>query len=219
MFLFGMVAWVIAQPITVGIMPFANNSLADKEAMAPLEKGLAEMMTTELGKIGALNIIERADLVKVVDELGLSMSGMVDDASVQEAGKMLGAQLLLIGSFNNSFGGQIRIDTRLVRVETGESIIAAEVTGKTKKLFKLIKKLSFKIAEGLEVSLSGDEKKAINGGREASIDVFILFSQALDAEDKGDLKQAQKLYKKVLKKDKKFKKAAERLHLVEEQLQ
>jgi len=207
-----------AEPIKIGVMPFANNSLEDKEALDPLMKGMAVMMMTELSKMSGLTVIERADLEKIIKELGLSMSGMVDEASLQKAGKLLGADMLMLGSFNNSFGGQMRIDARMVKVETGETIKAEEVTGKKKKLFKLIKKLSFKIADNLQLKLTKDEKKAIAKSDNENIDALLYFSRGLDAEDKSDFKLAQKMYKKALKINKKYKQAKKRLEIVKKKL-
>jgi TolB-like protein len=199
-------------------MPFANNSLAEKEAMQPLSKGLADMMTTELSKIKSLKLIERADLEKIIKEIGLSMSGMIDESSAQQAGKLLGADMLMIGSFNHSFGGQMRIDARLVKVETGETVKAEEITGKKKKLFKLIKKLSFKIAENLNIKLSKEEKKSIKKSDNDDLEALMYFSKGLDAEDKGDYTGAKKMYEKALKINKKYERARRQLAIVEKKL-
>ena len=200
-----------AQSITVGVMPFANNSLSGKEAVEPLSKGLADMMMTELAKIKALKVIERSQLDKIMRELNLSMSGVVDDASLKEAGKMLGADMLLLGSFNQGFDNDIRIDARLVKVETGETVKAEEVTGKTKKLFKLVQKLSFKIADHLNLKLSKDEKNAIEESDNEEMEALMCFSKGLDTEDKGDLAGAKALYEKALSINPKYSRAKKQL--------
>jgi TolB-like protein len=209
---------LFAKPLTVGVPPFANNSLAEKEAMQPLSKGLADMMTTGLAKVQSLKLIERADLQKIVRELGLSMSGMVDESSLQEAGKLLGADMLLIGGFNHSFGGDLRIDARLVRVETGETVKAVEVTGSKKKLFRLVNKLSFKITRGLDLKLSKKEKKSLKRSDNQDLDALLCFSQGLDAEDQGDYALARDMYEKALRKNKKYTRARERLKIVKEKI-
>jgi TolB-like protein len=203
-----------ATPLTVGVLPFANNSLADPAAVAPLSKGLADMMITELSKIKALKVIERADLDKVIREAGLSQAGITDESAALNMGKLLGADLLLLGSFNNSFNGELRIDARLVRVETGETIKAEEATGSTKKFFKLVKKLSFKIAENLDLKLGKDEKKALDNLENEDYDALLEYSKGLDAEDKGDWASARNAYAKALSINKDFTRAKTRLDAV-----
>ena len=207
-----------SEPLTVGVMPFANNSLAEKTELEPLSKGLADMMTTGLSKIKSLKMIERADLAKIIQEMGLSQSGLVDESSLKEAGRLLGADLLLIGSFNQGFGGEMRIDARLVKVETGETMKAEEVTGKKKKLFNMIKKLSFNIAANLDLKLSKEEKKALDNPDNEDMDALMLFARGLDAEDKGDWKAAGEMYRKALAINGRYARAQERLKTVESRL-
>ncbi|OGK07270.1 MAG: hypothetical protein A2519_14180 [Candidatus Raymondbacteria bacterium RIFOXYD12_FULL_49_13] len=207
--------FVFAQQLTVGVMPFANNSLADREAMQPLCKGLADMMTTEMGKIKSITVIERANLEKVIAEMGLAQAGLVDEASAAQAGKLLGADILLLGGFNNSFGGEIRIDARLVKVETGEMVKAEEITGSTKKLFKLLKKLSFKMAGNLDLKLTKDEKKALDNLDNEDFEALMCYSKGLEAEDAADYALAAQMYRKALSLNSSYAKAAERLAIVE----
>ncbi|OGS35202.1 MAG: hypothetical protein A2293_02325 [Elusimicrobia bacterium RIFOXYB2_FULL_49_7] len=209
----------ISFSLTVGVLPFSNNSLSEKEALEPLCKGLGEMMTTELSKIKSLKMIERTDLNKIIQELGLSMSGLTDESAAQKAGKLLGADLLMMGSFNQGFDGEMRIDARLVNVETGETVTAEEVTGKKKKLFNLIKKLSFQIADDLDLSLSKEEKKAINKSDNEDLNALMFFSKGLDAEDKGDFKTAKEMYEKALSINDDYRQAQERLTIVNNILQ
>jgi len=205
-----------AGPLTVGVLPFANNSLADRDAMAPLSKGLADMMITELAKMKSLKIIERADLDKVIREAGLSQAGITDETAAQNMGKLLGADLLLLGSFNNSFGGELRIDARLVKVETGETVKAEEATGSSKKFFKLVKKLSFKMADNLDLKLSKDEKKALDNTENESFDALLEYSKGLDAEDRADFVTARTAYEKALSLNKDFNRAKARLDAIKD---
>ena len=50
---------------------------------------------------GQLVVVDRANLDKIRQELGFNVSGEVSDASMQEIGKILGAQALLTGSLTN----------------------------------------------------------------------------------------------------------------------
>lgn len=160
-------------PVTVGVLPFANNSLADRESLMPLTRGLPDMMATALSKVKGVTLVERAKLEQVMAEIRLSQEGVVDEASAKEAGKMLGAELLLLGGFTAMPGGDLRIDVRLVKVETGETVKAEEATGTLKKVLKLMRKLEFKMAEGLTGKLSKEDKKAMEAADTEDYDTFM----------------------------------------------
>ena len=60
----------------------------------------------------------------------------------------------------------MRIDARIVVVETGAILKAEEITGQKQELFRLIKQLGLKVADRLETNLgvkvTSADKKAIN---------------------------------------------------------
>lgn len=110
-----------------------------------LGSGVADMLTTALVKSGKFIVIERNELDKVLAEQKLGESGLVTEQTAPKLGKLLGADLFVIGSVTECgtkegniggniplFGGSITkktartvVDIRLVNTTTGE-IIAAE---------------------------------------------------------------------------------------------
>jgi TolB-like protein len=196
---------------TVGIPPFANNSLADHDAMQPLSQGLADMVSTGLSAAGALKIVERVQLQKVLREIALSQSGLIDESSATQVGKIAGADILLVGSYNLGFDGSIRIDARLVDVETGVTVKAEEVTGSKMRIFDLVSRLNFKLAYNLVPSLDKSEKKIIQAREDASFESLVLYSQGVTAEDNNDNVHAKEYYEKALKQSSHFHAAQNRL--------
>jgi len=116
--------------------------------------GMADMLTTALVKSGKFMVIERQQLAKIMQEQGLGQTGAVTPQSAAQVGKLLGVELMVMGSVNEfgekessvggsvggrlggKFGGLNRVgvetktarvgtDIRLVNTSTGE-IIAAE---------------------------------------------------------------------------------------------
>ena len=99
---------------TVGILYFENNSVVDKEKLNPLQKGLTDMLITEMSKIKSLRMVDRQRIQSVVEELNLGEMDLVDKDTVQKMGKLLDAKVLLLGGFSNLFGDKLRIDARIV---------------------------------------------------------------------------------------------------------
>jgi TolB-like protein len=196
-----------AEPTTVAVLYFDNNSLMDKERYEGLRKGLCDMMITELSKMSGFKVVEREQLQKIMAEIALGQSGAVDESSAPKVGRLLGASVLMLGSFMRDMSDEIRIDTRLVEVESGRVLKAEEVSGNAKKIFKLTKKLSFKMAEDLNVQVSKDEKKRIENTDQVAFDALMEYSQGLELLDKGDKAGAAKKFEQAVALDKNFERA------------
>jgi curli biogenesis system outer membrane secretion channel CsgG len=108
--------------------------------------GVADMLATALVKTKKFMVIERKEIDKVVEEQKLGLSGMVTPETAPAVGKLLGVDLIVIGSVSElgtskrDIGGGLggvfgaglskqqaraAVDIRLVNTTTGE-IVAAE---------------------------------------------------------------------------------------------
>jgi TolB-like protein len=203
-----------AQP-TLGILDFDNNSLADRQRLEPLRQGLAQMFSSELGQLQGLNLVERADLLRVIEEMKLAQAGLIDDKTAQQVGKLVGAQHLLLGSFVYLPNGKIRIDTRIVEVETGRILKAGEETGKEGQLFDLVKALNKKLVQELALRLSASELARLDNLRNVKFSAVMLYSQGVACEDRGDLAGARKKYRDAIAEDARFTQAQLRLNALE----
>jgi serine/threonine protein kinase len=111
---------------SIAVLDFSN--LQKDAQYASLEGGIAESFTSSFVASKRFRVVERAQLEKIRSELNLNRSELVDPATAQKVGKLIGAQYLMLGSFQ-VLGGQIRINARLLRVETGEILQTDAVTG------------------------------------------------------------------------------------------
>lgn len=195
-----------SDPRTIAVLYFENNSIAKREQLEPLKKGLASMLITEISQIQAFKVVEREKLESLLNEMSLGETGVIDESTAQQIGKLLGAQSLLLGGFINMFGDQFRIDIRIVEVETGLTLRAEEETGRVDELFDMIKKLTKKITKYFEVNLTKDDKQRLkeHTGSE-NLDAAILYSKGLDFEDlgrryntQGDGAVAQEMFQNAL---------------------
>jgi TolB-like protein len=197
-------------PKTLAIFPFENNSVTDKERYAALGKGLAAMLITDLSKTGtSLKVIERENIKALIEEMVSNESGVVDESTAVKMGKVLGAQSIAFGSFI-VFGKQVRIDARIVNVETSELIMAEYIMGDSEGFLLLIGDLARKIATSFKVVLR--PKSSASRG---NIDAALLFSKGLDALDQGDKAKAKQLFSKCIKLDPGYKKQVDNVHGLE----
>ncbi len=113
--------------------------------------GLADMLVTQLVKSGKFMVIERQELSKILEEQGLGLSGAVTPQSAAQVGKLLGVELMVMGSVSEfgekksgvggsigrfNIGGKLTkrearavVDIRLVNTTTGEIVLAESAEG------------------------------------------------------------------------------------------
>ena len=197
----------------IAILYFDNGS--DNAELSRLRKGLADMLISDLSKIKMLNVIERARLEEILKEQKLNNSKEFDASTATKVGKLLGVQYILTGAFFDLMGS-MRMDARIIDVETGKIIKSEGIDGQTNTFFDLEKKLVVKIASGLNVELNADNKEAPETKTSSlSYETSLLYSDALDKMDKGENGKAIELLKKVLQKNPDFapaKKALDKLN-------
>lgn len=169
------------KPKTLAILPFENNAVTDPEHYEPLSKGLAAMLITDLNKSGSsLKLIERAKIESLLKEIALGQTGSVDQSTAVQVGRILGAQSIAFGSFM-VLGSEVRIDVRIVKVETSELIVSESIAGRSDAFIELERNLAGKIADSLRVAFQ-PETTASTGNIEAAL----FFSKGLAALDKGN---------------------------------
>ncbi len=206
---------VYGTDITLAVLNFENNSLFSAQDYNALSKGLAEIMITELSQIQSIHIVERRKLQSLLDELKLSQAGLIETESSIQAGKMLGAQHLVFGGFIVTLDDKIRIDVRIVNVESGVTVKADQITGNTKQILSLIEKLSKKIVKDLDVHITNQENKLLSKNQKIDLEAMLHFSQALEYEDSGNLKMAYENYQKAIQIEPDFLQAKKNLDRLE----
>jgi curli biogenesis system outer membrane secretion channel CsgG len=113
-------------PSTIAIWDF-DHALYGGSGTPELGEVLAGRVTEAISKKGVYTVVERQRLLLALEELHLGTSALADESTRLRLGKMVGAQLMIFGGYQVS-GDKMRLDVRLVNVETGALIKAAERT-------------------------------------------------------------------------------------------
>lgn len=196
---------------TIAVLDFENNSLFNRDEYQSLSKGLAEMMITGLNQAGSLQVVERQKLRSIMEEIQLSQAGVVSEESSLRAGRLLGARHLVFGGYMVVPDNKIRIDVRIIEVETGLTVKANEMTGKTKDVLNLISKLNDKILKDLNVRIAENRKKTPEASEQVDFKAMMWFSRGVGFEDAGNSPKAVECYNKALKIAPDFEQAKTRL--------
>lgn len=91
-----------------------------------LGRYVSEELITRLFRTGKFEVIERQLLRKVLQEHELRMSGIVDEHSAKELGRILGVDAIATGSVSD-LGSSVKINARLISTETGKIFAVAAV--------------------------------------------------------------------------------------------
>lgn len=179
-----------ADPVLL-VTPFSNHTgSADFD---PLGRGLADMILTDLAGASGLTVVERARLPAVIAELDLQRSARVDPATAQAAGRLVGASHAVTGSIH-ALDPTLRLDIRLVVVESGEVLLADQVTGSRDAFFELEQQLVARFLAGLGREMPGGAAST----KLERFDSALAYGQALDQADRGDLEGASRTLGEVV---------------------
>lgn len=124
---------------TLAVLPFNNNSKTNE--LNYLQNSLSELLTNSLVNYEIFKLVEREKIDAVFKELALQKTGIIDEKTAAQIGKLLGTKYILLGSFIR-IGNTIRLDARLSAVESGETPIVVNLANGIKNVLQLQKDLS-----------------------------------------------------------------------------
>jgi TolB-like protein len=194
-FLFGGVAHAAS---TIAISYFDNNT--GQTDLQPLSKGITDMLITDLSNVPSVQIVERAKLNQILAELKLSKTPFIDPKTALKLGKGLAADYLMTGSYA-LFGDELRIDVRILRVNTGAVTASEKVEGKKEEFFALEKELVDILIRTLDLKLGQAERMKLRGNATQSFAAWSAYSAGIDAADQGDSARARELFEAALRSD------------------
>ena len=113
----GSAGLVNAEPLALAVWSFENNSLIASEDVDHFQQTLPDILLADLGRYPALQLVDRQNLAKALEEQKLGGSELVSTEDRLKLGRIVGASAMLFGSYV-VVNDQIRIDIRLVDVET-----------------------------------------------------------------------------------------------------
>jgi len=106
----------------------------DLENLSPMnvpQPDLGELLSAAviqtLKEEAAWTVVERERLLLALEELGLGTASLADEATRLRLGRLVGARLMVFGGYQ-VIQHEMRLDLRLVEVETGKILKAAEKT-------------------------------------------------------------------------------------------
>lgn len=136
----------------------------------------AEILSSELVQYGLYVVIERQQIEKILKEQSFELSGAVDTQKAVQAGKLLNADYVFVGSLREA-DGTINVTARLVDVSTSEIVSALTLSRESQKDINSLcanlaqyfsdEKASYTASSQLNKNMYGAEK-ALDGDESTS---------------------------------------------------
>ena len=194
------------QPNTIAIFPLFYSG--DNPKYAPLGKGMSEILTTDLGYVPELQLLERIRLQVLLDELQLTKSNLVDPASAPRWGKLLAAGKIISGYYTVSEDKRLNMDLLALDAARGEVQTVLNENDVLDNFFKLEKNLVFSLIAEFDIELTNEQKEKIERIPTKNLQAFLAYCSGLEAEDAGNFKDAVKFHQKAVDIDPNFEAAS-----------
>ena len=199
---------VPGSPRTVAVLPLRFTG--SDSALRPLERGFADLLTTDLGRSSQLTLVERGRLQALLDEVALQSSGATDSTSNVRVGRLVRAGRLVQGSLLQLPGSQLRVDAAVVSVPTTQIQGTAQGADQLDALFNLEKRIALDLFRELGVTLTVSERNAVEQRPTRSLAAFVAYSRGLVAEDEGRWDDAGRFFGDAVRLDPGFSAAQQR---------
>jgi TolB-like protein len=197
---------------TVAVMAF--DYVGKDATLEPLREGLAQMLISDVPSFANVNVVERARLTALLAEQKLGRSGKIDAGTAARMGKLLGARFLVLGNFFD-LGPSMRIDARVVEVETGKIVRAVGVNGAAADFLTIEQDLAGKLSEALAAALPTEvqvSRPARSKPAKVKSSTVVTYGRALMAIDGNKKDEAKVLLAEVVKEAPEFRLAKSELN-------
>ncbi|MBW8772095.1 MAG: hypothetical protein JF590_02185 [Gemmatimonadetes bacterium] len=187
---------------TIAVFPFRY--LGTNEDLRPLERGIAQLIVADLGKVHSLKLLEREQVQALVDEMQLASSGRVDPATGARSGRLLRAQNVVQGSIQEPSAATIQLDANAINSVTSGVSASGSAGGPMEQLLDAQKQIVFQLLDKLGVQLTPAERTSLEERPTKDLQAFLLYSRGLAAEDAGDFGGAAGYFNQASQRDPSF---------------
>ncbi len=181
---------------SIAVLPFEN--LSENKENGYFVDGIQDEVITRLAKIGELRVISRTSTQRYKTR----------PSNLGEIAHELGVSHLVEGTVQR-VGDRVRINVQLIRA-TNESHLWAEIYDRNlTDIFAVQSELATRIAESLQATLSGDERKAVADKPTSNLAAYDAYLRGLELESRPgqteeDQRKAVDAYAEAVRLDSQF---------------
>ncbi|UCE20024.1 MAG: tetratricopeptide repeat protein [Gemmatimonadota bacterium] len=195
------------------IVVFYFDNVTEDEDLEWMERGLMEMLITDLSQSRYVNVVGEHALTTLKERMGVPEDRSLDPAlaiSIARGGRL---ETALVGSFAR-VGEHIRIDAQLFDTRTGNMLKAERVEcSGLEEVFTKVDELTRQIRDGLKLTLKGvvEFDQDLADVTTNSIEAYRFFAEGLELLYKVFYKEAAERFERAVEIDTTFATAYARL--------
>jgi TolB-like protein len=194
---------------TVAVMPFTFNGT--DQTLAPLSRGLADLMITDLTKKRGITVLERDRMQAIADEIALGQTARADQATAVRAGRLIQAGRIVQGGITQTGGSTVTLSSSLINVRTSAPEGRdGQAAGVLDRIFDLEKTLVYSTFTAMNIALTPSERQEIDRRPTNSLQALLSYSRGLEAEDAGRFDEAARFFESARSADPGFGAALQR---------
>jgi tetratricopeptide (TPR) repeat protein len=167
-FVFSLLGNLYAEKV-IGVTAFKN--LTRDKSINWLELGIPDSISHKLRNVKEYIVVDRTNVDKIISEIQLGQSGIIDDKAAKKAGKALGADIVVVGNFQK-YGNKIRITAKLVEVESHKVLKQVLSTGVMDNIFELQDEIALKIINQTNITITTDIKNRITENFTSNVSAY-----------------------------------------------
>jgi len=185
---------------TVAVLPLKNATA--RPEVAWLSTGLPEMLTTELGAGEKLRMISGEEVAHMKIDLSLPDSDTLSTQTLSQVGRVLGADLVVLGSYADLANGKLRVDLHLQDIAAGETLASVAQMGDEKDIFDLISAAGAQLRAKCNAGeITPQDQAAVRASLSPDPEASKLYSEGLAKLRVRDAIAARDLLKKAVEAD------------------
>lgn len=181
-----------SNPLVIAVPPMRFTG-ADS-TLKPLERGIADLLITDLAVSSRITVVERDRMQALADEIRLSQSDRVDAATAVRAGKLIQAGTLMNGVIQQTGTNSVTLDVSPVSVQTGGIGQAASANNTLDQIFDSEKRVVMQLFARLNVNLTPAELQRVERRPTSNLQAFLSYSRGLQAIDDGRFEDAARFF-------------------------
>ncbi|PIQ23979.1 hypothetical protein COW36_05525 [bacterium (Candidatus Blackallbacteria) CG17_big_fil_post_rev_8_21_14_2_50_48_46] len=187
-----------SEALSIAVLPFENLTRLSEDEWMGLS--LAESLAGSLARLPTLQVIERSQIKRILQEQSFSQSALADSSQAPSLGKLVGARRMVLGNFQK-VGERLRIQARMIAVETGqilpESVI--QVEGQVRDILDLQDHLAQKLLKSFQGSTFSAPAVSHSASANEVHSLYYRGQYLLEKNTSADRQAAEKLFQEALR--------------------
>ena len=161
------------QQSSVAVLPFESLSASKKDTY--FADGVQDEILSNLAKLSQLKVISRSSVMTYRPAANRNLRAIADE---------LGVARIIEGTVRRS-GNRVRISTRLVDAQTGETLWSESYDRNLRDIFAIQSEIARNVAARLSAQLSSEERKEIEERPTNDLEAYDLYLQAKQLINRG----------------------------------